>query len=160
MIWKEIRRSGEIFEHLPEIWRREQELPLWFRNSSSVWTPALPEMTAFVDDCELAYALFNDEGRLMACVYVEKQREAYAMTIHLSIIERMKPSIFVAEAGKLRDMLFHQGVKSIRGWIFQKNLGLCKILAAIGFKPTEFVMDHGASHGRVMRWSLVEIRAA
>jgi hypothetical protein len=160
MNWKEIRRSGEIFEHLPEIWRREQELPLWFRNSSSVWTPALPEMASFVDECQAVFALFNDAGHLTACVYVEKQREAHAMTIHLSIIERMKPSIFVAEAAKLRDALFHQGIKSIRGWCLRKNFALGQILAAIGFKPTEFVLDHGESHGRVMRWSLVEIRSA
>ncbi|HEY8560518.1 MAG TPA: hypothetical protein VIL74_09085 [Pyrinomonadaceae bacterium] len=158
MIWREIRQTDEYLEHVAEIWRKERRLPRWFRNASSTWTRDEREFKAFCDDCAEIFALFDDRGRLVACVYVEAETSPGVLSIHLSIVEKIPPEMFVEKAGELRGMLLRRGARSIRGWILGKNRALARLMFEIGFRDTGVSMRHGASHGAVLRWNLFELR--
>lgn len=158
MIWKELRKNGEIFAHVGSIWRHEQALPSWFVTSSAIWTATESDFRAFAADCQEIYGLF-DGKRLTACVYVEKQQDARVMAIHLSILGKVDAEEFTTRATELRNAFLHRGVKYIRGWTLRKNFALVRLMTAIGFRKTNFVMDHGTARGRVLRWELMEVAA-
>lgn len=156
MTWKEIRQNGEVFGHVAAIWQREQKMPPWFISSSQIWTRTESDFRSFVADCGEIHGLFDGE-RLTACVYVEKQQDERIMAIHLSVLDRLEPDAFVAKASELRNMFFHRGIRRIRGWTLRRNFALVRLMSAIGFRSTNFKMDHGAARGQVLRWELMEV---
>lgn len=154
MIWKEIRKSNEIFNYVPLIWRTEQNMPRWWKDASKVWQSTIDGFRSFVEECDEVYGLFDGE-KLMMCVYFEATGED--RMIHLSVLNKIKPSDFIEKCSELRNTMFRSGVKHIRGWIVAKNFGLCRLLAGIGFTETGLLMDKGESHGRTLRWMMVEV---
>lgn len=159
MIWKELRQNDEIFGHIGSIWRHEQSLPSWFVSSSSIWTSTEDDFRAFAADCQEIHGLFDGE-RLTACIYVEKQQDARVMAIHLSVLGAIDTDVLTTQLTKLRNAVLHRGVKYIRGWTLRRNFALVRIMAACGFRKTNFIMDHGTARGRVLRWELMEVSAA
>lgn len=157
MEWKEIRKSGEIFERLPDIWQAEKEMPRWFRDANDVWTPALENYIEFVEGHQEIYGLFDGDV-LHLCIHFERQVKPSEAVIHLSVLKKVKPSVFVLKCSELRNAQFRQGVTTIRAWVQQKNLALCKLLSQIGFSATGLILDCGQSHGQVLRWSMVEVK--
>ena len=103
------------------------------------------------------FALYDGE-KFIACVYVEKQINPRIMNIHLSIVERIAPEMFIAAAADLRNLLLRRGVTVIRGWILRKNFALARILGGIGFEKTSLSMRFGAVRGIVLRWQMYELR--
>ena len=158
MIWKEIHKNNEIFDHVAAIWRHEQALPSWFVSSSNIWTGTLDEFMSFADDCQEIYGLFDDE-RLAACIYIEKQTDARVIAIHLSVLEKIDTAVFADKLSELRNMMFRRGVKCIRGWTLKKNFGLVRLMTAVGFRGTNFTLAHGEARGRVLKWEMMEVRA-
>lgn len=154
--WRELRKNQEIFEYVEEIWRKEETLPRFFRDSSKCWTSTLEDFTQFVSECGEIFGLFDGE-KLCACVYIEQQSIPTVASIHLSIISKIKPSIFIEKSAELRNLLFRRGIKIIRGWVLKRNFALCRLLTEIGFRPNELVQDYGTSHGQVLRWCMVEV---
>lgn len=155
MNWTELRKNDEILNRTEEIWKIEEKFPKVFRDASKL--PTLADFHEFVEKCELVFGLF-DKQRLCACVYVEERATPRELLIHLSILEKMEPEHFIKEAADLRDWLLKRGVRTIRGWILQKNRSLAKILNQIGFIDTQLIMRSGMSHGRVLKWTMVELR--
>lgn len=160
MNWREIRQSKEFFKYSRAIWRAEKAMPKWFRNSSLAWTRNYKEFEKWARSCQEIFGLFDDEGNLYFCVYIERQTVPEVAIIHLSIIRKLKPSVFVIHAEILRDLLFKRGVLYIRGWLLKKNTALCLLLTRIGFLDTELQMKFGKSHGSIFRWRMVEVRRA
>jgi hypothetical protein len=158
MNWKEIRKNKEIYRLVNVIWQTEQSLPRFFRNANSIWTNTKKAFRRFCFECSEIWGLFDDAGKFLACVYVERQNSLEVFNIHLSIVEKIKPSVFIRESAELRNIFLRRGIKIIRGWILQKNFALCKILCEIGFKKTSLTMKYGESHGQVLRWQMVELR--
>lgn len=158
MYWKNVTTSDALPQYISAMWKREQELPKIFRHASRLWTPTFEAFTAWVRTQAEIWALFQ-EDRLMSCIFIEKQENPRMAIIHFNTIEHVDPAVFIAKCSELRDMLFHRGVKYIRGWTLKKNFVLRQLMAAIGFKPTGFRMDQGASHGRPLRWEIFQIKA-
>ena len=156
-MWKEIRQRDEYLETVAEVWRREQSLPKWFRAASSVWSRDMDEFLAFCDDCAEIWALMEGE-KLTALVYVEKQSAPHVMNIHLSIIEKIEPAVFIEKAGELRNIFLRRGVRSIRGWILGKNFALARLLCGIGVCKYPVKLKHGESHGQILTWNMYELR--
>jgi hypothetical protein len=161
MEWRELRKSGEIFDHLPRIFEAEEGMPRWFRSASSVWTRDRESFRGFVEDCSEAWGLFDLQvGTMSAVVYFEAQDRPDVLSIHLSVIGKIAPSDFIEQTAILRNMAYRRGVRRIQGWVLGKNRSLRALLAAIGFLDTDLRMDRGESHGRVLRWHLLEARRA
>jgi hypothetical protein len=157
MEWVELGQDNRIVSHLPEIWQREQAAPRWFQAASLVWTADFAEFEAWVLDCAEVYGLFDNENNLVAVVYVEAQTSPFMMTVHLSVLERSND--LIKPLKRLRDSFLRRGVKRIRGWVMMKNLPLLALLKEIGFLPCELFLDCGSSHGKILRWQLMEICA-
>lgn len=155
-MWREI--SKEIAPLIPEIWEREQALPLWFQAARSTWTGTLEDFTDFVlKDCWSVQGWYVD-GDLKALVYIERANNI--LSIHLSVLDKIDMDEFAIACAELRDQHFHEGAIAIRGWVLGKNLALIKMLNHIGFRNTGLQLDRGMSRGTVLRWKLLEVRSA
>lgn len=157
MTWRDIRQDPDLIEHLSAIWRHENATPAWFRMSNNLWTPTYQRYAAWAHDAQELWGLF-DQDELKVVVYIEKQERPDIAVIHLSLPQRLSSDEFVRETTKLRDMLFHRGIRRIRGWALRRNAALLRLMAKIGFQSTMLTMDRSAG-GRVMRWELMEVRA-
>lgn len=157
MYWQELRKNGQFLRYLPDIWERELVMPKWFQASSFLWTPKFPIFVEWACDFQEIYGLF-DNDKLLACIYLELDKDT--ATIHLSVTEKIEPQIFIDECSKLRNMLFHRGIKYIRGWTLKRNFALVKLMKEIGFRELGFTMDRGQSRGRVLRWELMGLSRA
>lgn len=155
MNWRELRKNGEIFDHVSEIWRAEERYPRWFRET--IWSGSEDALRKFLEESHEIYGLFDADG-LVACVYVEKPQEPDAIWIHLSIVRRVDPQWFIEQASQLRNYLFRRGIFRIRGWVLRQNRGLCEILRGIGFLETGISMRFGEIRGRILTWRLFEVR--
>jgi hypothetical protein len=154
MIWRDI--TGEIDEYIDTIDEYEANgVPRWFRDSTLVWTQC-PNKRMLVPKCQEIYGFFEDG--LKAVVYVEKQASPVEMMLHFSVLGALDPAEFVHAASELRNTFLDRGVRHIRGWILKRNFALLNIMALIGFSRTGLKLDHGTSHGRVLRWELLEVR--
>jgi hypothetical protein len=157
MQWREIRQSGEVLDRIGEIWAAEEKLPLWFRNASKAWTAAEEDFGQFVRSCSEAWGLFDGAGELCVVIYIEGP-VAPAINIHLSVLRKVPARELLGQLAALRNATFRRGVRSIRGWVLGKNRSLKGLLTASGFTDTELRLDHGESHGRTLRWHLMEAR--
>ena len=156
MIYRELKKSGEIYGFLEAIKAREAQLPRWFRDASKAWAGSPTEESRIEHSGEI-YGFFDDD-ELKACVYIEKQEKPSEMMIHLSIIGPLDKTAFMEATGRFRNDLFRRGVYVIRGWVLRRNIALLRLLDAIGFLRTGARLDHGTSHGHILRWELVEVR--
>jgi len=158
MTWRELRKTDEYLRYISDIWEYEQNLPAWYKVASSVWTRDLEEFTGFAKNCQEIFALFDETGDLIVCVYIERQNLPHIINIHLSILGKIPPAIFVAESEKLRNILLRRGVTNIRGWILNKNFALRKMMSEIGFIKTSLRMKFGSYRNQVLCWNLYELR--
>lgn len=159
MEWRELKRNGSFLRYLPEIWDAQLKMPSWFQASSFLWTPAFPVFVEWACDFNEIWGLFDGDDLAMV-IYIELQNNGRVAVIHLDVTKRLPSETFIAEASKLRNMLFRRQVKYIRGWALAKNFALRRLMRGIGFRSADFYMDRGSSHGRVLRWALLEIKAA
>lgn len=153
MMWREIKSTGEVYGRIPEIWAYEETLPRFFRASSKVWTPDEDGFRSFVDSCSAVWARDLDKGSFY--VYVED--DGPGILIHLSVTLRPTCDEFISAMAELRDHFLSTGVKRIRGWMLKKNRPLAALTARLGFRETGLAADHGVSHGRLLRWGLIEL---
>lgn len=157
MEWREIGQSGEFAAyHAASAFAAETTASRWFRAASSIWTPTLESFESFANDQGEIFGLF-DNGELRLCVYVENGKDPEHLTIHLSVLAKISQDDFVKQCSILRDRLFHRGVKTVRGWMCTKNRPLLTLMQRLGFFSTGLKMDQGVSHGRVLRWELMEV---
>lgn len=156
-MWRELRKTDEIFSFAEIIWQKENSLPNWFKNANKIWNENFEEFEEFLRDCGEIYGLFF-ENKLCLIVYVEKQFSPDRMNIHLSVIEKIPMKNFIRESETLRTLFLRRGVKKISGWVLKKNIALCALLLKIGFFETGLEMKHGVSHGKVLKWSEFVLR--
>lgn len=152
-MWKEIKSTGEVYDRIPEIWSYEETLPRFFRASSKVWTPTEEGFRGFVESCSAVWACDLERGSFY--VYIEDDDPG--ILIHLSVTFRPTCDEFLTAMTDLRDRLLRGGVKHIRGWMLKKNRPLAALVARLGFRDTGLAADHGSSHGRLLRWSMIEL---
>ena len=153
---KELRLSGEIFEWTKRIWDAERQMPQWYKDATDAWLSCFDDFEAFVTRCVAIYGIFDGE-RLAGCIYFEEATEDGVLLVHLSVLERDDMDAFVDACIRIRDTVLHQGIRSIRGWVVERNKSLISMLSRIGFAPVGFFMDHGVSHGRLIRWTMIEV---
>lgn len=153
MRWREIKSTGEIYERIPQIWAYEEGLPRFFRASSKAWTPDENSFRDFVDSCSAVWACDLEKGTL----YIYAEDDGQGILIHLSVTFRPTCDEFVSAMTELRDHLLSTGVRRIRGWMLKKNRPLAALTARLGFRETGLAADYGVSHGRLLRWELIEL---
>lgn len=130
-------------------------MPKWYKDADRLWTPDFAAFTKWTGACQDIYGLF-DGDKLVSCLYIEKQDAPHIIVIHMSMVVKIAAAVFVAKYSELRDQEFHRGVRIIRGWTLKRNFALVSLMTACGFRPSGLRMDYGSSHGRVMRWDLLE----
>lgn len=158
MHWEEMRKDGRIYEYLPSIWERESKLPKWWHDAMMLKN-GVRSMVDFFDRCREVQGLFGDDGKLKVCVAFENRAEPYLEFIHFSVIDPNEADKWLPKMIELRDEVMSRGITSVRCWPLKRNRAVIDILSAIGFRMTGLFKDEGESHGRPLRWVLMEARA-
>lgn len=159
MDWREIRRNGEFLRYLPDIWQREQQMPAFFRASSFLWTKDFPSFVVWAVDMAEIWGLFDENGEFVACVYIEPQDVEYIAVVHFAVVKKIELAVLAAAFRRLRDRLFHRGIKSIRGWVLRRNFSFVRLMTMAGFDSSGLELKHGEHRGQVLKWDLMQVRA-
>ncbi len=134
---------------LAEAYHWQDTMPQWFRDSQNAWKETEEEYLE-ASKSELNYGVFLEDILVAVIRLIEVYPSVF--NAHLMVKRGTSLETLIEAAKCLKDYLFHNGVYSLYGYIWNKNRGVCKLYEAIGFHDSGVRCYKGKIKGRLAQW--------